>query len=224
MSAAALSPASWGIHKMPVNENNEWLLLGENDDEILSFSSMLELEVENGGAVPSEVLEQGGFAAYNKTQEPLKIAVSLGIEGDPADLQSALAALKTLKEETTKFSLVTPEFEYVGLTLESFSYGRKREEGRGVLYVQLNLVEVREAETATTTVKLPKSKCKNADCASQKNNGKGQAQGFSGDSSTLRTGTDAIGFTDKNVDETKAAVKADAAKKNGGAGVAASSD
>lgn len=159
---------------MAAYESEDWIFLGDDDENVLDINSMLELQVESGGTVPAQKIEQGGFAAYNKTQEPLKIAASIAVEGDPADLQIALAKLNTLKEETTKFSLITPEFEYVNMTLESFSYARKREEGRGVLYAQLNLIEIREVETATTSVKLPRKKCKNADCASQKNNGQGQ--------------------------------------------------
>ena len=157
---------------MPTYTPEDWIFLGEGDAEVLSFNSFLELEIESGGSVPAQPLEQGSFAAYNKLQEPLKIAANIAIEGTPAELQDALGQLNVLKEETTIFSVITPEFEYVNMTLESFSYARKREEGRGVLYVQMNLVEVREVETATTTVKLPKKKCKKADCASQKNNGK----------------------------------------------------
>lgn len=157
---------------MPTYESEEWLFLSDdNNEELLNFDSLLEINVESGGAVPSQKLEQGSFAAYNKTEEPLKITASLAFEGTVDEIQDALGALNTLKLETKKFSVITPEFEYVGMTLESFSYARKREEGRGVLYAQLNLVEVREVETATTTVKLPKKKCKKADCASQKNNG-----------------------------------------------------
>lgn len=158
---------------MAAYESEDWIFLGDDDENVLDINSMLELQVESGGTVPAQKIEQGGFAAYNKTQEPLKISASIAVEGDPADLQIALAKLNTLKEETTKFSLITPEFEYVNMTLESFSYARKREEGRGVLYAQLNLIEIREVETATTSVKLPRKKCKNADCASQKNNGQG---------------------------------------------------
>lgn len=188
---------------MPAYDKEEWILLGEDDDqEVVSFNSMLELNIESGGAVPEQTLEQGSFAAYNKTQEPLKITASIAVEGTPDELQDVLVALNQLKEETKKFSVITPEFEYVSMTLESFSYARKREEGRGVLYVQMNLVEVREVETATTTVKLPKKKCKRADCASQKNNGQGQAK-QSTESSPLRKLTDAAGVTDKNFNETQ---------------------
>ena len=170
---------------MPTYESEGWLLLGDEDNkEVLSFSSLLELSVESGGSVPIQKVEQGSFAAYNKTEEPLKIAASIAFEGTVDELQDTLASINELKADTKKFSLITPEFEYTSLTLESFSYARKREEGRGVLYVQLNLVEVREVETATTTVKLPKKKCKKADCASQKNNGAGQATASGSDEIT----------------------------------------
>lgn len=161
---------------MPTYNAEDWVFLGEGDSEVLTVHSLLELEIESGGSVPSQPLEQGSFAAYNKLQEPLKIAANIAIEGDSATLQDALGQLNTLKDETSIFSVITPEFEYVSMTLESFSYARKREEGLGVLYVQMNLVEVREVETATTTVKLPPKKCKRKDCASQKNNGKGSGK------------------------------------------------
>ena len=157
---------------MPTYNAEEWTFLGEGDKDVLTFNSLLDLEIQSGGTVPSQPLEQGSFAAYNKLQEPLKIAANIAVEGDSAELQDALAQLNILKDETTIFSVITPEFEYVNMTLESFSYTRKREEGRGVLYAQLNLVEIREVETATTTVKLPPKKCKKKDCASSKNNGK----------------------------------------------------
>ena len=174
---------------MATYTSEDWIFLGDDDnEELLSFNSLLELNVESGGAVPSQKLEQGSFAAYNKTEEPLKITAAIAFEGTVDELQDALGALNLLKTETKKFSVITPEFEYVGMTLESFSYARKREEGRGVLYAQLNLVEVREVETATTTVKLPKKKCKKADCASQKNNGQGQGE----DSGPGSTGYEAL--------------------------------
>ena len=177
MSAAEQSFPSEGLRIMPTYESEGWLLLGDEDNkEVLSFNSLIELSIESGGTVPTQKIEQGSFAAYNKTEEPLKIAASIAFEGTVDELQDALASINELKADTKKFSLITPEFEYTSLTLESFSYARKREEGRGVLYVQLNLVEVREVETATTTVKLPKKKCKKADCASQKNNGAGQSE------------------------------------------------
>lgn len=160
-------------------EPEDWIFLGDDDKDVLNFKSLLELDIESSGAVPAQVLEQGSFAAYNKTEEPLRITASIGIEGTPADLQDALSAINLLKQETTVFSVITPEFEYANMTVESFSYARKREEGRGALYVQMALVEVREVETATTTVKLPPKKCKKKDCASQKNNGQQQPVGAS---------------------------------------------
>ena len=94
---------------MPTYEPEDWLLLGEGDEEVLSFNSLLELNVESNGSVPAQAIEQGGFAAYNKTQEPLNVTASVAIEGTPADLQAALGTLNQLKEDTKLFSLITPE-------------------------------------------------------------------------------------------------------------------
>lgn len=157
---------------------NEWLLADENGNSLVTFQSFISCEVSDEGEVLKMPTENGGFAAYNKTADSIKIRVQLAIQGNDSDIQTALTNLKTLKDGTQTFSLVTPTVEYRNMTLESLNYSRKREDGLKVCYVELTLIEVREVEAQYTETKkrLTKKKVKRADCASSQATGKTTAQ------------------------------------------------
>ena len=157
---------------------NEWLLADENGNSLVEFQSFISCEVSDEGEVLKMPTENGGFAAYNKVADSVKIRVQLAIQGDDADIQTALTNLKTLKDGTQTFSLVTPTVEYRNMTLESMNYARKREDGLKICYVELTLIEVREVEAQYTETKkrLTKKKVKRADCASSQATGKNPAQ------------------------------------------------
>lgn len=167
----------------------EWVLADENGNSLVEFQSFISCEISDEGEVLKMPTEQGGFAAYNKVAESLKIRVNLALQGTDSDIQSALTALKTLKDGTQTFSLVTPTVEYRSMTLESFNYARKREDGLKVCYVEMSLVEVREVEAQYTETakkkRLTKKKVKKADCASSQATGKTDAQAPAPRSSTL---------------------------------------
>ena len=157
----------------------EWLLDDENGNSLVTFQSFISCEVSDEGEVLKMPTENGGFAAYNKVADSLRIRAQLALQGTDADIQSALTNLKTLKDGTQTFSLVTPTVEYRNMTLESMNYARKREDGLKVCYVELMMVEVREVEAQYTDTKrrcLTRKKVKNADCASSQATGKTDAQ------------------------------------------------
>ena len=157
---------------------NEWLLADENGNSLVTFQSFISCEVSDEGEVLMMPTEKGGFADYNKVAESVRIRVNLALQGTDADIQAALTNLKTLKDGTQTFSLVTPTVEYRNMTLESMNYARKREDGLKVCYVEMMLVEVREIEAQYTETKkrLTKKKVKRADCASSQATGKTEAQ------------------------------------------------
>ena len=156
----------------------EWLLADENGNSLVTFQSFISCEVSDEGEVLKMPTEKGGFADYNKVADSVKIRVNLALQGTDADIQSALTNLKTLKDGTQTFSLVTPTVEYRNMTLESMNYARKREDGLKVCYVEMTLIEVREVEAQYTETKprLTQKKVKRADCASTQATGKVGAQ------------------------------------------------
>ena len=156
----------------------EWLLADENGNSLVTFQSFISCEVSDEGEVLKMPTENGGFAAYNKVADSLRIRAQLALQGTDADIQQQLTILKALKEGTQTFSLVTPTIEYRNMTLEGMNYSRKREDGLKVCYVELMMIEVREVEAQYTDTKrrrLTRKKVKNADCASNQATGKTDA-------------------------------------------------
>lgn len=151
---------------------SRWTLADKSGKPVVEFTTFISLDAQHEGRVVTNPVEEGSFSSYNKTQNPFTGKVTLGRQGTPSELQTTIDALKKLKEGTTLFSLVTPEYEYKNLTLESFSYTRKREDGVNVLYVELSLVEVREVTVQYTALAV--KACKKKEHSSKKNTGKKQ--------------------------------------------------
>lgn len=151
----------------------QWTLMQEGRT-LITFTSMLEASIQSDSAVPEEALEQGGFAAYNRTQYSDVFRVRLAIEGDASELQQAQETLKTLKSGTDIFSLVTPDYEHENLTLESYDYMRNQHQGSGLLIVDLRIKEIRQVQTVSAT--LTTTKCKNASNVSKQKTGRTQTQ------------------------------------------------
>lgn len=137
---------------------NAWAIMDASGKIAIAFSSFISADMRNESQVVSAPVEEGGFASYNKTDTPFEISVSLGFQGMDGELQAALATLARLRESTELVSLVTPDSEYRSLTLKGFNYRRSREDGLGVLFVDLSFVEVRQVATRYVNVRLAERK------------------------------------------------------------------
>lgn len=126
-----------------------WIVKG--DTARVDFSSMIEFTQEKSSRLPDEPIEKGSFATYNRIIEPRSITCRLAVKGKAADLQNAIDRLTTLCENDEKITLTTPEQSYPNMMLESFDYRRDAQNGRGVLYVDLRLKEIREVASQQTT-------------------------------------------------------------------------
>lgn len=154
--------------------NEEWALVDEQGQSIVSFTSFFDIDYKNEGKALSNPVEEGGFANYNKTQSPLDIRVTLGFQGDESDFQYALSKLAEYQQQTVKLSVATPAEFYESMTLESYTYKRAQGAGAGMLTVELNFKEVREVETQVSTTVITKPK--NSTSSGNVNTGKTQAQ------------------------------------------------
>lgn len=135
-----------------------WTINNASGERVVEFTSFISMDFRDEYTVVTGPVEEGSFASYNKVASPLEIDCSLGIEGDDNTLNTALDALNLLAASTDIVSLVTPETEYYNLNLKSVSYRRRREDGLGVLWLDLKLIEVRQVEAQYTNVKLAEKK------------------------------------------------------------------
>ena len=155
-----------------------WTLLTEDGADVLTFDSMLSVEVSAENQVAYEPVEKGSFASYNKAATPTQLRVKLARSGSDYDQQAMLNTLDRLCDGTDLVTLVTPAQEYAGYNLEAYSYSRTDSGGAHLLVVELSLVEIRQVETqAYANVNAIKPKqAKNKSDASTANTGKTQAE------------------------------------------------
>ena len=160
------------------DEVQSWTLLTEDGADVLTFDSMLSVEVSAENQVAYEPVEKGSFASYNKAATPTQLRVKLARSGSDCDQQAMLNTLDRLCDGTDLVTLVTPAQEYAGYNLEAYSYSRTDSGGAHLLVVELSLVEIRQVETqAYANVNAIKPKqAKNKSDTSTANTGKTQAQ------------------------------------------------
>ena len=120
-------------------------------DNSVAFQSMLEMSATESSHLPDEPIEQGSFANYNRTIEPITMTCRLALEGTPADIQDVITRLQELKTGTEKLTFILPMASYENMMLEAFDYRRDDHSGHNLLMVDVRLKEIREIEDQKTT-------------------------------------------------------------------------
>ena len=100
-------------------------------------------------------VEKGSFADYNKVEMPATPVVTLCLSGTESARASFLNAIDAAVKSTDLFSVVTPEVTYANYSIDRYSYSRRQSRGATLLFVELALREIRQVESAKTTVENP---------------------------------------------------------------------
>lgn len=154
-----------------VQQTEYWSLLSQEDGyDIVTFTSFISMDVKDGGKVVETPVEEGSFTTYNKVDNPREVKCTLATQGTDEELQTYIQSLTDLRNGTDLVMVATPMFLYEQMNLEEFSYSVKVEDGRGVLYADLSLVEIRQVEMEYSDAKV----------APQQDRGKVQAKQPSG--------------------------------------------
>ena len=189
--------AAISIGIQPSDEPEYFFTLKDSGSVAVEFSRIMDLELTAEGKVVSTPIEQGSFASYNKVASPTAIRATLAVEGELSDLQSVVDTLFELKDGTELINFVTPVREYQSYTIEKFSYQQAAEKGVNVLYVEVNLAEIKEVEPQYTDAQAPKpitpKGAKNPSNASTQDKGKTQAQEPPKSKSALKEIKNALG-------------------------------
>ena len=176
----------WGIFDAQGNQ------LGINSNTTPSILSVLE-----GSSVPTlstygfdfvkEMVvsgfptEGGGFANYNKVEQPATPVVTLILDGSSGYRTNFLNAIDAACKSTNLYSVVTPEVTYVGYTMERYTYARRAQRGASLIIVDISMKESRSVmATFTTSIVAPQ----NPTSTPQVNNG--MTQPTTPDTSTLQ--------------------------------------
>lgn len=169
---------------LPQAATELWTILDSTGRGIVAFGSFIEAEIKDAYKVTQYPLEEGGLAAYDKTASPLDVYVTLAKSGDDAEIGEALDTLMALAAGTELVSLVTPEKEYENLNIDNVNFTRKREDGLGVVYFELHLVEIRQVKPRYTKA-ISLAGAKDKESATSVDTGKKQVSVLSGLSEAL---------------------------------------
>lgn len=127
--------------------------------------------------------EGGGFANYNKVEQPANPVITLILEGSVGDRANFINAIDTACKSTNLYNVVTPEVTYVGYTMERYTYARRSQRGATLIIMDISMKESRSVTaTFTTSIAAPQ----NPASTPQVNNG--TTQPTTPDSSTLLKG------------------------------------
>lgn len=180
----------WGIFDALGNQ------LGLNSNATPSILSVLEAQVL-GSSVPTlstygfdfvkEMVvsgfptEGGGFANYNKVEQPANPVVTLILDGSEGYRTNFLNAIDAACKSTNLYNVVTPELTYTSYTMERYNYARRAQRGATLIIVDISMKESRSVTaTFTTAIVAPQQ----PSATTQVNNG--TSQPTAPDTSTLQ--------------------------------------
>jgi hypothetical protein len=94
-------------------------------------------------------IEQGGFASYDKVENPYESKVTICVGGSMTQRQQALAQVQSLASALTLVNVVTPEVVYPNANIVHYDYDRSAMKGAGLLGIDIWLEEIRITATET---------------------------------------------------------------------------
>ena len=129
-------------------------ILKDEDGNQVAFYAMMEMGMTSSSQLPSEPIEKGSFANYNRIIDPYEGTCRLALEGTESEIQQALDGLEELRKGLKKIEFIMPFANYENLMLESYDYRRDSHSGFNLLQVDVRLKEIREVESARTTTSV----------------------------------------------------------------------
>lgn len=155
----------------------EWTVVdGKTRQKVCDFDTFIGYSASKTSSVPTNQIEQGSFAAYNKINNPAEFSVTLAKSGSSTVLNNVLVALSQKAESTELVDLVLPFRTYKNLNIISVSHGISEGQAVNLLVVELKLKEIKQTARKYITVEMPPKKVKNAGDADTVNKGRQQAK------------------------------------------------
>lgn len=119
--------------------------------EVLKPDTFLGLEYRTERRISNYPVQDGGFASYNKVNDPFVGVVKMAKSGSFQDRKEFLDKIASLADDTNLYTIVTPEVVYKNCNLERYDYQRQIRNGAGIIIVSCHFVEIRQAEEISLT-------------------------------------------------------------------------
>lgn len=174
---------NFATHRLPGFANignwlrGEWTVRdSQTRKNICDFDTFIGYAASKSSSVPTNNIEQGSFAAYNKINNPAEFSVTLAKAGSSTVLNSVLVALNQKAESTDLVDLVLPFRTYKKLNVISVSHGISEGQAVNLLVVELKLKEIKQTARQYATINMLVSNVKHAGDADTVNKSRQQAK------------------------------------------------
>lgn len=164
LALALFQKPSWGIFRdtsqdpLPVDPDGlEVVTVTADNPPVIDPDNFRDFGFRQEWAVASAPTEQGGFASYNKVQNPQELLIRLTKGGSLKARTDFLEKLNTIANSLDLYRVVTPEREYRGLNISRVEVSRKEAKGAyflaevDVFFIEIRTVVSEYSVTATTT-------------------------------------------------------------------------
>lgn len=173
----------FAMYRLPGGANignwirGEWTIRDSSTRKpIGEFDTFIGYSAQKSSSVPTNQIEQGSFAAYNKINNPAEFSVTLAKSGSSTVLNNFLTALETYADSTALVDIVLPFRVYRNVNITGLSHSITEGQAVNLLVVELKLKEIKQTAHRYMTVKMPASNVKNAGDADTVNKARQQAK------------------------------------------------
>lgn len=184
--------SGWGIYRDFTNENlatarrNQYRQPGEplrltisegkNPPPVLVPDSFRNFGFRQEWSVTTAPTELGGFAAYNKVNNPFETQLRLTKGGSVRDRHDFLEKLDAIASSINLYKIVTPERTYFGCNISRYEVSRKEASGAYFLdEIDIFFTEIRTVTSEYTNTTFNTQSAQEASAESIKNYGVKQA-------------------------------------------------
>jgi hypothetical protein len=112
-----------------------------------AFDSIVRIDYQHEWNLPTYPQEQGAFANYNKVQLPSNPKFRCTKGGANWDRSNFLTQVESAAASLTLFNFIGPDFFYTSVNIKLLRYARTGQEGKGLLSLDIELLEIRESVT-----------------------------------------------------------------------------
>jgi hypothetical protein len=119
-------------------------------DPIVLPDSAVEVDVSADSNINSHPIEEGGFSAYNRVQEPISIRLLLACQGKNMTRPTFLSTLEDLREGTQIVTVSTPDASYPNMTLKGYGYKKTADRGAVTIWADTQWVEERSTNVVVS--------------------------------------------------------------------------
>lgn len=110
---------------------------------VINPDSVVELDFDADSNVNSHPVEQGGFSAYNRVQQPTAIRLLLACQGKNMTRSTFLSTLASLREGTQIVTIATPDASYPNMVLKRYGYKKAADRGAVTIWADTEWAEER---------------------------------------------------------------------------------